>query len=167
MKQKEKLLLADIYARIPEVSCKGLCKESCGPIAMSKYEDRRLQELGVTIPSMVDGVRAIESGEDYYCPALQAGRCSVYEDRPTICRLWGATASMPCPHGCTPSNALSQEESFDLLRLAGEAGGGMSSRFFNSQSTDSTHDGPGGKQHVRGRSRLFGGLRRAVGGRGD
>jgi hypothetical protein len=139
MKRRQKSKLTDIYARIPAVSCKGLCIESCGPIAMSRYEDRRLQELGVTIPSMVDGVASIQSGEDYQCPALQAGRCSVYEDRPTICRLWGATTSMPCPHGCTPENALSQDDSFALLRLAGEAGGGMASRFFNSQSTDSTN----------------------------
>jgi Fe-S-cluster containining protein len=159
----EKRLLADIYSQIPEVSCKGLCIESCGPIAMSKYEDRRLQELGVTIPSMVDGVAAIQSGEDYFCPALRAGRCSVYEDRPTICRLWGATESMPCPHGCTPPNALSQQESFDLLQQAGRAGGGMASRFFDRQSTDATDDSD--ETHASGgRGRWRGGLRRAVGG---
>jgi Fe-S-cluster containining protein len=98
---------------------------------MSNDEDRRLQELEVTIPSMADGVAAVERGEEYYCPALRDGRCSVYADRPTICRLWGATKSMPCPHGCTPQNALSQQESFELLALAGRAGGGMAARFFN------------------------------------
>ncbi|HWG74992.1 MAG TPA: YkgJ family cysteine cluster protein [Acidimicrobiales bacterium] len=131
MRRKPKASLTDVYARIPEVRCKGLCIESCGPIAMSNDEDRRLQELEVTIPSMADGVAAVERGEEYYCPALRDGRCSVYADRPTICRLWGATKSMPCPHGCTPQNALSQQESFELLALAGRAGGGMAARFFN------------------------------------
>ncbi|MDQ6837734.1 MAG: YkgJ family cysteine cluster protein [Actinomycetota bacterium] len=143
MKRKRRLSLADVYARIPEVHCKGLCEESCGPIAMSNDEDHRLQELGVTIPSMVDGVAAIERGEEYYCPALQDGRCRVYEDRPTICRLWGATTSMPCPHGCTPQDALSQPESFELLTLAGRAGGGMTSRFFNPLATDAADDHDG------------------------
>jgi hypothetical protein len=160
MTRKQKLLLADIYARIPEVSCKGLCKESCGPIAMSKYEDRRLQERGVTIPSMVEAVAEIQNGAEYYCPALQDGRCLVYEDRPTICRLWGATASMPCPHGCTPAEALSQQESFDLLTLAGRAGGGMASRFFDPPSTGSTHDDQVERRHHGGRRRFLPGFRR-------
>lgn len=131
MKRRRKLSLADVYARIPDVGCKGLCKESCGPIAMSNDEDDRLRGLGVTIPSMVDAVAAIDHGDEYYCPALRDGRCSVYDDRPTICRLWGATTSMPCSHGCTPQNALSQQESFELLALAARAGGGMATRFFN------------------------------------
>lgn len=125
MKWKRTPSLADLYARIPEVRCKGLCIESCGPIAMSNDEYARLQERGVTIPSMMDAVAAIERGEEYWCPALEGGRCRVYEDRPTICRLWGATTSMRCPHGCTPPDALSQRESFELLTLAGRAGGGM------------------------------------------
>ncbi len=160
MKRKRKLSLADVYARIPEVRCKGLCEESCGPIAMSNEEDARLQGLGVRIPSMVDGVAAIERGEDYYCPALRGGRCSVYNDRPTICRLWGSTTSMPCSHGCTPQNALSQQESYELLNLAGRAGGGMAARFFNPPSADSDDDHDDGK-----RRRLLAGYRRALHGR--
>ena len=131
MRWKRKPSLDDVYARIPEVPCKGLCQDSCGPIAMSVDEDARLRRLGVEVPSMVETVAAIERGEDYYCPALVDGSCAVYDDRPTICRLWGATTSMPCPHGCTPPEALSQEEGHALLRLAGEAGGGMAARFFD------------------------------------
>ena len=117
--------LEDVYDRIPDVSCKGLCQDSCGPIAMSVEEDRRVRERGFSIPTMVEGLAAIERGEDYYCPALVDGRCAVYEVRPTICRLWAATESMPCPHGCTPADALARDESHMLLRLAAEAGGGM------------------------------------------
>jgi Fe-S-cluster containining protein len=97
---------------------------------MSAAEDLCLRERGFEIPSMVDAVAAVERGDDYYCPALVDGGCAVYEDRPTICRLWGATKSMPCPHGCTPADALTEEESHALLRQAGEAGGGMPARFF-------------------------------------
>ena len=109
---------------------------------MSNEEDGRLQELGVMVPSMVDGVASIESGEEYWCPALREGRCTVYDARPAICRLWGATISMPCPHGCTPDNALSKQESDELLALAGRAGGGMAPRFFHSVDKDAaeSHD---------------------------
>jgi hypothetical protein len=121
--------LADIYGRIPAVECKGLCQDACGPIAMSKEEDRRLRRRGVIVPPLAEAVAAVDRGEEYYCPALVDGRCSVHDDRPTICRLWGATESMPCPHGCTPAGALSQAESHDLLRRAAEAGGGMVTSF--------------------------------------
>lgn len=130
MKGERKPSLADVYARIPDVQCKGLCEDSCGPVAMSVEEDARLRDRGISVPSMVDAVAAVERGEEYYCPALKDGRCTVYEDRPAICRLWGATESMPCPHGCTPPGALTQQESYALLRQAAEAGGGMSERFF-------------------------------------
>lgn len=121
----QSLTLEEIYASIPSVECKGLCQDSCGPIAMSVTEDDRIRSQGFDIPSMADAIAALEGGEDYYCPALDDGQCAVYDDRPTICRLWGATQSMPCPHGCTPADALTQEQSHSLLVLAGQAGGGM------------------------------------------
>lgn len=119
------LSLQDVYARIPPVACRGLCVDSCGPISMSVEEASRLHSRGVTIPPMAEAIAALERGEDYYCPALKDGRCGVYDDRPTICRLWGATESMRCPHGCTPAAALTQTESHRLLRLAADVGGGM------------------------------------------
>jgi Fe-S-cluster containining protein len=119
----------DVYDAIPSVPCQGLCIDSCGPIAMSREEDRRLRARGVEVPAIADAVAAIERGENYYCPALRDGRCGVYEDRPAICRLWGATESMPCPHGCTPGRRLTQAESHELLRRAAVAGGGMVEHF--------------------------------------
>lgn len=123
------MTLEDIYAAIPPVECKGLCQDSCGPIAMSVAEDRRMAARGFDIPSMAEALAALDRGDDYYCPALIEGRCGAYEDRPTVCRLWGATRSMPCPHGCTPDEALTREESHEVLRLAAEAGGGMAKGF--------------------------------------
>jgi Fe-S-cluster containining protein len=96
---------------------------------MSRQEGAKLLARGVKVPPVTDAVAAIERGEDYYCPALIDGRCSVYDDRPTICRLWGATQSMRCPHGCTPDDALAQEESYRSLRLAAKIGGGMIDAF--------------------------------------
>lgn len=125
MKPRRRVSLEQLYARIPEVQCKGLCQDSCGPIAMSREEEERIRATGVVILPMADALAALDRGEDYYCPALVDGKCSVYAIRPTICRLWGATTSMPCPHGCSPGDSLSQEESFELLRLAARAGGGM------------------------------------------
>jgi hypothetical protein len=129
MLRRRKPSLDDVYRQIPPLDCKGLCLDSCGPISMSRQEEAVLLARGVNIPPMAEAVAAIERGEDYYCPALEDGHCSVYDDRPTICRLWGATRSMPCPHGCTPDDALTQDESYRLLRLAAEIGGGMVDTF--------------------------------------
>jgi len=125
MLRRRRQSLEDVYRQIPPLHCKGLCIDSCGPISMSRQEQAKLLARGVKVPPMAEAVAAIERGEDYYCPALVDGSCSVYEDRPTVCRLWGATLSMPCPHGCTPEDALPQAESYRLLRLAAEIGGGM------------------------------------------
>lgn len=137
--------LEDVYALVPAVGCKGLCQDSCGPIAMSVEEDRRVRIRGFAIPPMMDAVAALERGEDFYCPALVDGHCGVYDVRPTICRLWGATESMPCPHGCAPDQPLTREESHELLRLAAEAGGGMADRFLNPGGPDGDGDVPGGE----------------------
>ena len=96
-----------IYRSVPTVECQGLCAQSCGPIDMSPTERRRIEALGVTIPPparlLADMINNPRGGT---CPALTDGRCSVYQDRPLICRLWGAVESMPCPHGCTVTPGL-------------------------------------------------------------
>ena len=84
------------------------------------------------LPSMPEAVAIVQAGGDYACPALVDGACTVYEIRPTICRLWGATRSMPCPHGCTPDDALTKDDSRRLLHEAADAGGGMVPRHFAS-----------------------------------
>jgi Fe-S-cluster containining protein len=32
--------------------------------------------------------------------------CTVYEERPLICRLFGTTPKMPCPNGRRPENMI-------------------------------------------------------------
>lgn len=50
------------------------------------------------------------------CPLLTPGkRCSVYEHRPMICRIWAMTKKLRCPFGCRPSRWLSDKEAGALL----------------------------------------------------
>ncbi len=39
------------------------------------------------------------------CPYLdiETKRCTVHENRPLICRLYGVSEGLPCPHGCKPN----------------------------------------------------------------
>jgi Fe-S-cluster containining protein len=91
-----------IYRSIPTVACKGLCTEACGPLNMSEVERQRIADRGVDIPTP----DVLIGSGSLTCPALVDGRCSVYEVRPLICRLWGAVESLPCPHGCEVTPGL-------------------------------------------------------------
>jgi hypothetical protein len=44
------------------------------------------------------------------CPLLVDNRCSMYDNRPLICRLWGIIREMPCPFGCAPDRIPSDAE---------------------------------------------------------
>lgn len=104
--------LDDLYAALPALACKGLCSDSCYSVGATEAET-------VTI-ELRHGVK-VETG--FYpdgCPALSPfKRCSVYVDRPLICRLWGMVPSMACSHGCVPvGGLLSEEAGRELVRQA-------------------------------------------------
>ncbi len=94
-----------LYSLLPELECKGLCSESCRHIACSKTEYERLGSLTMDAEG--------------YCSFLKDGRCSVYENRPMICRLWGIDETMQCPHGCIPEGGHIPERRAAWLLAAG------------------------------------------------
>lgn len=107
-----------VWAEIPDVDCRGLCEAYCGPVDCSMVERRLLKEHGVrlkVLPVLTVGIGAAEP-----CIALEDGRCTVYDVRPTICRLWGAVDvdGMRCEHGCRPERYLTDVEARQLLLRA-------------------------------------------------
>ena len=83
---------------------------------MSDEERLRIAEQGVIIPPAIEALQAVIAGERTIdCPALVDGRCSVYEHRPLICRLWGAVESLPCPHGCEVTPGLLMDTGAHML----------------------------------------------------
>lgn len=118
--------LEALYAKVPEIGCKGLCVDACGPVDGGPRELVRMARAGVRLPPREDAVRRMASTPDNYeCPALVDGRCSTYEARPLICRAWGASEDLPCPYGCRPApgeRLLTSAETFALLDAATKAG---------------------------------------------
>lgn len=108
--------LKQLHARVPEVHCKGLCTDACGIIAMQGFEAHRIVQQTGEWPSF--------DGETALCSFLKEGRCSIYDIRPLICRIWGATNQLRCPHGRVPDRWLSDAEARALLsqaqRIAGQ-----------------------------------------------
>lgn len=107
--------LERIYRAVPTVQCKGMCQQACGPIDMSAEERRRIDAGGIHIPTMRELNDSITERGSMDCPALVDGKCSVYDDRPLICRLWGAVESMPCPHDCEVTPGLLMDEGAQTL----------------------------------------------------
>lgn len=102
-----------IYAAIPRIACKGKCQQYCGPITAYPREAEHFEKM--TGKEFPDAFKVITS-KTKTCPLLDPlGRCSVYQNRPIICRLWGVVPRMACPHGCVAERMLTEEESRALL----------------------------------------------------
>lgn len=128
--------LRELYERVPKIKCKGFCHTSCCFIDCSTHErvrmeratGRRLETLDAAAP----GGAGSKLGHDkrplarYRCSMLtDDGRCSVYDLRPMICRLFGAGPDMlRCEWYCRPERVLSHEEALWLLSEANRIGGG-------------------------------------------
>jgi Fe-S-cluster containining protein len=105
-----------LYAELPRIDCVGLCRDTCGPIDMSRAERQRIARAGVDIPA--------GSLITYDCPALtMLGQCSVYKIRPLICRIWGLTKRLHCNYGCRPSRWLTEPEAYTLIARAYDISG--------------------------------------------
>lgn len=112
--RKQDRELDALYATLPRLDCQGFCSESCGPIGMSVRERTRILERSGPVKSDSSGT----------CSMLAERRCTVYEIRPMVCRLWGLVRSMPCPYGCRPEGGLlSDEDGKRLLAAADRLGG--------------------------------------------
>lgn len=125
--------LQQLWDELPEVDCRGKCQTCCGPIDMSPAERELIRRQGVEIQPLTQArVEDWEAdrkfdrhGRPLWCNALnlRTGRCEVYDVRPTVCRLWGAAESMPCPHGCKPVRMLDDAETMDYLMRSMVVGG--------------------------------------------
>ena len=107
-----------IYSAVPRINCKGKCQGSCGPIAAYPREVEHFEKAtGKKFPDAAVIInRTIKEGSPMECPHLNPiGQCSVYPNRPLICRLWGVVPDMPCPWGCLPDRPMTEHEARELL----------------------------------------------------
>ncbi|HEY9299813.1 MAG TPA: YkgJ family cysteine cluster protein [Phormidium sp.] len=119
-KNKKLRTLQEIYDKVPAIACKGLCSGGCTQIPSYPAEIQAIQQAGLTVPSYDE-----TTGR---CAALVEGRCTIYDHRPLICRLYGNVATkMQCQFGCKPAFYLTDRQAKRLLEAVskfGTAGGG-------------------------------------------
>lgn len=92
------------------LTCRGLCHESCGPVPMTLEEIQALRDAtGLELPvvaAFADRFLLTDLPHGV-CPVLGPdNRCLGYDARPRICRLYGQVRGMTCPHGCRPKRWL-------------------------------------------------------------
>jgi Fe-S-cluster containining protein len=109
--------LEALYAQLPTVACKGLCSIACGPVPMSTLEAKRMRKADPwrRIPMIHENLRCVYLTDQ--------NRCSVYDVRPLICRVWGVVKRMSCMHGCIPTRWLSDHEFTAIAKTIERLGG--------------------------------------------
>lgn len=113
--------LQAIYDQVPNIKCKGSCTDECTFIPVTRVELLAVERTALgpvrTLEDARPGVEVLGIDANNKCQLLVGGRCSVYESRPLICRLYGVASGMPCEHGCKPDAVLSKEVSAVLLDM--------------------------------------------------
>lgn len=84
--------------QIPTFECVPGCHDCCGPVTTSSEEMARLPRK-----SAAEQLAALD---ELNCVHLGPHGCTVYDERPLICRLFGTTPRMPCPHGRAPAESI-------------------------------------------------------------
>ena len=106
--------LQALYAELPAIACRGLCHGACGPVMASRLE---VDRLGAAVAFHARTLSCVFLGADL--------RCTEYDRRPMICRVYGMSRGLECAHGCVPSRWLSDAEGREFVAKAMAIGGGM------------------------------------------
>ena len=105
--------LAELYACCPPVPCEKGCSACCGPVPFSRSEWARTglpESVAKQTPALPGALLAGkgDSVETLVCLFREDGGCSIYADRPFICRLYGCGPGLACAKGRSPKLPLSE-----------------------------------------------------------
>ncbi|MEH8020886.1 MULTISPECIES: YkgJ family cysteine cluster protein [Rheinheimera] len=95
---KNRDTIARLRDNIPSFACVKGCHDCCGPVTTSSEEISRLP-----VKTDAEYKAALEH---FNCVHLGPNGCTVYDERPLICRLFGTTPRMPCPQGRRPEQMI-------------------------------------------------------------
>lgn len=92
-----------LWEQVPVLKCLLGCHDCCGPVPWTKAEWEQVKD------------KCLYDSLD--CPYIKSGGCAIYQDRPFLCRLFGAVerGRMKCPHGCGPEEPLSEAQAHELM----------------------------------------------------
>lgn len=113
--------LLELYADMPDVLCKGLCHDSCTAVGATELERQLIAKAGGDIGPAITYRRLkqlISEDRKPRCPSLgPLNNCTVHEQRPFICRLFGVAQDLRCEHGCAPDKLVPAGEGHRVMAL--------------------------------------------------
>lgn len=91
--------IGELYKKIPESKCDNQCTRCC-----------------TNIIQFTPSEKASMGGYEYNgkCSHLIDGKCSIYENRPFVCRIFGTSEILRCDN-CIPERFLSEKETEELV----------------------------------------------------
>lgn len=120
MKKQDLSKLEELYKKIPEIDCKGLCHQGCTIIPAEEIEIKKARKKLSYNPFRISTKNIEEAkstGKVPSCGALKNNRCTIHSIRPAICRLYGVAEGLECPFGCEPKKQkLSRQEAYSIIR---------------------------------------------------
>lgn len=97
--------LKELYAQVPKFKCIKNCSKCCGAVPWASLEMDQLKEIKVH--------------KNLICPYCEENKCTIYEFRPFMCRIFGTVAKphpLACPYGAMPVSPLPGDKVDDLMR---------------------------------------------------
>jgi Fe-S-cluster containining protein len=128
MTNAEKLARIDILlSEIPSFACKPGCADCCGPFDLSRLEFHRcVKASGKSVEEIRRIIEKNLKQNQLSCPLLdrKTNHCTVYAVRPAICRVFGTTPELRCPHGYgpRPEEMLDDARAREILAQVKELG---------------------------------------------
>ena len=100
-------LLMIVRSLIPAFECLPGCTDCCGPVPRAGIE--------------WDRIRDKRAATGLTCPYASKQGCTVYKERPILCRLFGASEEvrLQCPHGRRPPAPLSLLQTRVVMEMYG------------------------------------------------
>jgi uncharacterized protein len=125
--KQERRELEKLYKEIPTFECIPGCHDCCGPVTGSREELRRAPKLNnpkYAVKLILDDEVIWDNG-CLVCPYVTEAGCGIYEDRPMICRIYGASEepALQCPHGRKPEKPLTLIQTHSLFDRYLKVGG--------------------------------------------
>lgn len=93
--------------QLPSMQCDDGCGECCGVNFVRREEFRRVEGL-----VKARGIKPVRQG--LRCPLYQGGKCTIYESRPLVCRLYGHVELMNCPRGYNVNISKEDERKWQM-----------------------------------------------------
>lgn len=99
-----------LYLLIPKTECSHDCVKCCKN-SVVQFADEELERAGGSY-NFTDRCPFLDDKGDGH-------GCGIYENRPLVCRIFGASELLPCD-GCKCEKPLNAEETTSLLRRYNE-----------------------------------------------